>query len=564
MKLLNIATFGTLAMMLLAGCELKNELLGDDSSNQESGALELGVTVKQPTSLTRADVSTDNFPVTIQGTSTDVADVLKEYTAVSEMPSSITLPVGTYTVSSHTPGDIEKQMTEAYYSGSTSMTITKDITTETTVTCRMKNSRIQVTYGEDFLSNFSSWTITVDDGSSSVYTCETSTSDPDPVYWYFEEGSVTAITVNIRAVTSAGNSVSESRTFYKSNAAEAYDDVNDYFEGGDAIVVKMGATQSSSGNITGITINTSITFEDHDESIEIPTGDPITITDTNGYATNGISITESTYPTDVTLTVAATDGIANFYVLLTSDNTDLTTAASSMGLTTGDGADLTSSSVQTALSSLFTSMPAVGDKEYTFTLGTAIMTMLQSYTGTHYFTLKVVDANANTLSQLLTVTVTKKEEESNTPTLTFESGADKVTYISENEISYSMADSPSGFDAYITAPQGIESIVVTIAGGNAAFDAIIQDLKMDGQSFLTSGSGVNIVGNADFTSLLATQSLTGPTKGDTSYTFPIGVFFTFLNMTGATDEGSAHQFNIVITDQAGNSASGSLKIHITE
>ena len=85
---------------------------------------------------------------------------------------------------------------------------------------------------------------------------------------------------------------------------------------------------------------------------------------------------------------------------------------------------------------------------------------------------------------------------------------------------------------------------------------------MDGQEFVTSG--VNIVDNSDFNNLLSSQELTGVKKGDTKYVFPIGVFFQFLNITKETDAGKAHQFDIVVTDQAGKSTSGTLKIHITK
>lgn len=271
MKLMNIAASGTLALFLLAGCEMKDELIGNASGYLPQGALELGIAVKQPLSQTRAaNVSTENFPVIIQGTSTDVTDVKMEYATASELPTSIKLPVGTYNVSSHTPGEIQRQMNEPYYSGENAMTITKDITTQHTVTCKMKNSRIQMVYGEDFRNAFTSWSITVDDGNNHVLSYDQTNLNPAAIYWYFTENTVTDINVNIRAVTNMGNTISESRIFRKADAIEGYDNVNEYFEGGDAIEIHMGAVEVSAGNVTGITINTFITFEDHEEQVEIP------------------------------------------------------------------------------------------------------------------------------------------------------------------------------------------------------------------------------------------------------------------------------------------------------
>lgn len=270
MKRFNIIVLSALTAIGLASCELKNELIGNNTDKVVTGTLELGVSVKQPSSQTRATTEATDFPVIITGTSTEVSDVQKEYATVSEMPTSISLPIGKYAVTSHTPGELQKKMNTPYYGGSVSMTISKDITTSVDVICKMKNSRIQLSYGDDFKAAFKSWTITVDDGSSTVLSYTDDNKNPSPIYWYFDEESVSAITVNIRATTTEGNTVSESRIFQKKDAAEKYDDVTDFFNGGDALEIKMGTVTSSTGNVNGITINTTITFENHDEAVEIP------------------------------------------------------------------------------------------------------------------------------------------------------------------------------------------------------------------------------------------------------------------------------------------------------
>ena len=152
--------------------------------------------------------------------------------------------------------------------------------------------------------------------------------------------------------------------------------------------------------------------------------------------------------------------------------------------------------------------------------------------------------------------------DANAPTLTFQKGVDKVTYISDNEITYSLSDSPTSFDATIATPSKIESIVVKITAGNEDFKQTLADM----QANIDFVNGVDIVGNEKFDSILSLggEGLIGPKKGDTEYVFPIGVFFTFLNITKATDPDKAHQFDIVVTDQAGKSTTGTLKVHITE
>lgn len=435
MKRFNIIVLSVLTIIGLASCELKNELIGNDSDKIVTGNLELDITVKHPASQTRSVTEVDNFPVIISGASTEVSDIQKEYSSVSEMPASISLPVGKYSVSSHTPGQLQKKMDSPYYGGSVSMTISKNITTSADVICKMKNSRIQLKYGDDFKASFQSWTITIDDGSSTALSYTDENKNPSPIYWYFDEEAVSTITVNIRAITTEGNTVSESRVFKKSDAAEKYDDVTDFFNGGDALEIKMGTVTSSTGNVNGITINTSITFENHDETVEIPV---------NGEEQGG-----------------GEEG--------GDDN---------QGGGTENGPAL--------------KLPA------------------------------------------------------------------DVTYSQSDE-----STMPSNADALITAADGLKSIVVSIVGGNTGFEEILADLKMDGQSFI---DGVDIIDNTDFNTLLqgVDESMSAPHEGDTQYTFPIGVFFSFLNLTGPTDAGKAHQFNITITDKNGATISGTFKVTITE
>ena len=260
-------------MLFLASCEMKNELTGSLTDKADTGALELGVSVKQPVSQTRADVSgidTNTFPITVKGTSTGVDTIVRSYNTLAEMPASITVPVGTYSVSSHTPGTLEKKMANPYYAGDTEVSVTKNITSTVEVVCRMANSRIQLNYGDDFKKAFSEWTITIDDGSEMALSYTQENLKPEAVYWYFGD-NVTAIKVNITAKTTAGNTVTQSQTFRKADASENYEEVGDNFTGGDALQINMGTVESATGTVTGITINTHITFEDESESVEIPT-----------------------------------------------------------------------------------------------------------------------------------------------------------------------------------------------------------------------------------------------------------------------------------------------------
>lgn len=436
MKPLHTFLLGTAAILSLASCELKNELSGSLVNKEDTGAIELGVSVKQPVSQTRADASeidTNTYPVVIQGTSDGVTDVIYEYNTLSEMPASITVPVGQYTISSHTPGTLEKQMATPYYAGSTDLTVSKDIASKADIVCRMANSRIQLNYGEDFKEAFSEWTITIDDGGEMALAFTQDELEVAPVYWAFSENA-TAITVNIRAKTTTGNTVTDRRVFKKSDASENYEEVSDVFTGGDALEINMGTVTSSTGDLEGIDINTNITFEDSSESVEIPTFDP----------------EEPTDPSEP-----------------------------------GEGGEGTEGAVTLNL-------PA------------------------------------------------------------------DVTY------SISAGDAPASADAYIASEAGLDKIIVTITAGNDAFQTILVDLTMDGQSFLAENGGVDLIDNADFGNLVSTVGSQAPTDGTKEYTFPIGAFFTFLDMTGATDAGKSHEFHITVTDKNGETANGVFKVTINE
>lgn len=424
MKPLHTFLLGTAAILSLASCELKNELSGSLVNKEDTGAIELGVSVKQPVSQTRADASeidTNTYPVVIQGTSDGVTDVIYEYNTLSEMPASITVPVGQYTISSHTPGTLEKQMATPYYAGSTDITVSKDIASKTDIVCRMANSRIQMKYGEDFKEAFSQWTITVNDGSEMALSYTQENLTPTPIYWHFENNATT-ITVNIRATTTAGNTVSESRTFHKSDAETNYEEVGDAFTGGDALEINMGTVTSSTGDLEGITINTNITFEDSSEAVEIPTHDPdpdptpdppkpgtpilITEPEGNSFLSDGVDINNGIYPDKaIEILMSVDEGIQNMYVKVDSDNDIFKGMVGEMGLTTDKGLDLTSDAAK-ELGTLFT-LPTPGDTSYSFTLSETLLGLLKEFEGEHRFMITVIDQSNQQASATLIVRVTK-------------------------------------------------------------------------------------------------------------------------------------------------------------
>lgn len=428
MKILNIAALGLLATVAFTSCEMKEELYGGKDKGAEQGTLELGVTVKQPFSMSRAEtVSTDNFPVTIEG---DQLDNTLEYAKASEVPTLLTLPVGDYKVSAHSPIKLEKQMTEPYYAGEGNYTVKAGANEVATVTCKMKNTRIQLAYGDNFLSSFKSWTITIAAGSNNALEYTTASSSPAPVYLNIEEEKIESIVVNVTATTNKGVSVVDSKTFVKSDATEKYTDVNNWFEGGDAITINMGAMKPSTGNVTGITINAKVSFENKNDEVvidpsegetpvvpEIPDANAPTVTYTEGdtdlFAT-GVSFTNGgPYPTAQDITISAPKGLKSVKVTIEAGNEGFQGVVEDMNFTNRELIGDTDLKDLLASLSVTLNLPETNATSYIFPIGT-FYKFMDIYEATdpgkaHKFIISVEDNSANKVEKSLSVTINAKQ-----------------------------------------------------------------------------------------------------------------------------------------------------------
>ncbi|MBQ8673152.1 MAG: DUF4493 domain-containing protein [Bacteroides sp.] len=570
MKRFHIIALGALALFGMASCEMKDELWGSSSNSNEDGGLELSVTAKQPVSMTRADavtVNTDNYPVSIAH-KTD-ADVKKEFEKVSEMPSYVALPVGEYTVSSHTPGEVTKQMSAAYYAGSTDMTISKGITTQTTVVCKMKNSRIKVVYGTDFLAAFESWTMTVDDGTNSAISYTEANTSPADVYYLFEENTVEKINVNISAKTKAGNTVSEKRTFKKANATEGYEEESKYFGGGDAIQINMGAVENANGIVDDITINTFITFENESSSVEIPVVIASLTMPSNASYTIDDNNASTDMPTEADALVETPAGLQSLVVTIESGNEAFTAALNTLKTKTGldfiNGVDIVDNTAfETLIQATDATLKAPAGSQvanYTFPIA-KFLTKLNAFGATdsgkaHKFTATVTDNEGSTASGTYTVTITKpvvEEPEITTPSMEL-----------PDDLTISLSEGTEGITAVakIKAPATLNSMTVKIVAG---CDAFVEALNMTKNMTLDFIEGVDMVAqgayvNALFSSI-GKSEVVAPTTDTTEYEFSIHSFFTFI--TDPTDEGKAHEFQITVIDDNGESVSGTFKLTVKE
>ena len=434
MKTMNKWMWAVTLLFGLASCEMKDEILGKDLMRGDTGTLSLSVETGKVTRGTTDQV--DQFPVVITGKDVEYTQKFDSYAELKQA-GEVKLPVGTYTIEACSPGEFKSEMSEPFYGGEQEVKIQKDVTSETSVVCTMQNVKISIELTDEFLATYQDWTINVTDknGHAKTYTKAEDGETPAPVYWKMDEG-VETIYINGTAKTNGGEDVTISGTAKKSNLPEFEEGDDTSFVGGDELKIDFTPVkvEGSTPGIEkdGIQITITLFNSEKNENVEIPvnpgtdggdteepgTGEDggnegedgdgetnsITISDNGtGYLTNGVTIEGDNYPTDVKVIMDVPNGIQNVYVKVESSNDYFTNAAGLMGLTNGDGMDLTSDKAK-ELSDYFP-LPNQGASEYSFSMTTSLFQMLGSYKGKHDFILKVVDSNGNSESAVLTINI---------------------------------------------------------------------------------------------------------------------------------------------------------------
>ena len=431
MKISKILMLGSFISLCLTSC--MNEEFPDSNSRQ--GSMSLNVDQLEPTS-TRA-VSTADFPVAIY--SLEDNKEFASYEKASLVPNKILMSVGNYYAEAHTPGKFEKIMNTPYYAGRDTFQILQNINTVSTVVCRMANGSFTVKYTETFLEAFASWTVSIDDGTQSaiIYTRDKDGIAPQTLYLRFEEG-VEVLNVNFVGTTTSGNRISASNRLTKKQASEKYDSDTEYFSGGDAIVIIFNTVESTEGDITGVSVNANISFEESDESFDMEVED--NVADDGGNEPGGggdepgeggdepggdggseaivltlpadMVVNEETDPKLGDTHIEAVNGIKSVRVKVTSTSEDMLGALTELGgaykgIDFENGTEVVGNEGLVALFSDLgqeLSVPAEGDKEYIFPIGN-FFPFLVILPGDHTFILTVTDMNGNTKDGQLTLTI---------------------------------------------------------------------------------------------------------------------------------------------------------------
>lgn len=433
MKLYKSLLTGLFGLVSLASC-LSETPFEDRLAKDNQGLMDLNVDIVKP--KTRAVTETKDFPVIIYDAE---GKEFMSVNKVSEITSPITMSVGNYKVESHTPGTIQKKMYEPYYKGVQEVEILKGITSQVEVLCKMENSIISVIYDEEFRNTFASWEITLDDGSETALSF-TSTNAINSVYWYFGKDGAKTLSVNFRGTTKEGSTINAKYDLTKDQADESYDDDRENFCGGDALNLKFTATEATDGKLTGVTINADVTFTETNENITVNVVDvPGQYEDPEeggsdqpgggggeGQDDNAIILTlpapvtiaaadaETADPSTGDVKMEAKDGFKSVIVKVDSRSDEMMVQLAAVA-EEYDGVDLVNGcqvvgnqNLVAFLASLGKeiTVPAQGDKEYTFPVGQFYL-FLGILPGEHNFIMTVTDMNGKTKSGTIKVTITE-------------------------------------------------------------------------------------------------------------------------------------------------------------
>ena len=336
------------------------------------------------------------------------------------------------------------------------------------------------------------------------------------------------------------------------------------------LVALYGATDADSAHTFDITVtdarghsttsslsvqvcSVSVTYEDEDGT---------------DLLANGLTInaSEGTYPTTSAI-ITATEGISSILVNISGGNDLFNTSVSYMGLSSIELVGSNNGTV--TLSDLMggnLSLPSEGDTSYEFPIYGFYETLLAlgdtDEGKTHTFDIVVTDLSDHTYTGTLNITVTGTSTGTDDSTEST-SSAVSITYASDDTdyLTSGVTFSASTYNyptssVVISAPAGLASVTVTVTAGNSALSTYA--------SMMTNMELVGGNSTLDMVMSMVGASMTYPTAGDTSYSFPIYNFYTLLAMLGTTDSGSAHVFAVTATDANGESTSASISVVVTE
>ncbi len=423
-----------IAALGLNACQLQDDLWGKKpSASTDFGVLTLDVVAEEPVA-TKAAVNTDNFPIQIKAKGETQTEQVYNYAKPSDFPSTgLSLPVGTYIVSSHTPGELQAEMTTPYFQGEQEVEIPKNITTQVKVNCKMKNTRIEVALSDEFSSTLSEWEMTINDGINEAISF--SSKDNKRIVYYYFKNEVSKLNLNLSGkLKDTGAKIYDSMVLTKKQASEKYDDASEYFEGGESLKINLKLSAATEGKVT-FNVTASILFTNHDQEEKVDVYEPSELPSDPGSTPtpepkpegNDVSLVCSAFDTgveysltqpgqldklkDLTVNVLSPNGLKSLKVTIKAGNKDFQAAVEDLKFTNRELVGDTELEGILGGFGVNIAMPKTDATSYDFPIG-SFFPMMNIYKATdkgkyHEFIITATDNKEKTVTKSLKVTINK-------------------------------------------------------------------------------------------------------------------------------------------------------------
>lgn len=202
-------------------------------------------------------VSTDDFIITIERPADGWKKVYDRY---ADMPQTIDLGSGVYTLTATSPGAEPAAFDQPIYGGSKEFTVVAGQTTAVQLTCTLQNMKVTLKPTENFLAELSAFAVTVSNGDGTlVWRTEDLKSD-DIKAGYF---TVAPLHVHVDGRRSQDGSEASYDGDITSVAAR------------DHHIITLDAQVT--GSVGSITINVNVETNDKNQNIEVPGFDEIPV-----------------------------------------------------------------------------------------------------------------------------------------------------------------------------------------------------------------------------------------------------------------------------------------------
>lgn len=464
MKKISLMATALMALVGFTGCDNNADLYGDDLQGGKNGQLSLQLVNDARVNETSraneaedggdktgvfdpAEVAVANYTLTATDKTTNAEAFSGTMTELGANGGTLTRTIaeGTYTLAAENyDGSAVTVSERPWFRGETTCSILPGKTTEATVTCKLQNLQVKVALGQDFRNDFQDdYTITVDNGGGVI---QTFTKDNvSKVYFFQVPENKDAITVSVKATPkeTPGTVISRTYTVQKPEDAEG----NRTLKAGDAFTLNI-KTDGSMLSYIDFSMTVDFTFADQEYTFEIDDSEIVFNPDQSGGEDPGPenpdqpgenpgNIESVGLPAEytdphvsgqsVTVDFTVPNGFKNLFVTIRcgsesfksiiqgmdmletfdicnpaaphKDGTDRPTLAGdlkTLGLLPVDAED--------------NAVDLTGQTEFTFNV-TDFMSLLPNYgVTTHYFDIKVVDANDNVKEGTLTVHINTPAE----------------------------------------------------------------------------------------------------------------------------------------------------------